>query len=511
MFNKKMISIIMVVVMIASFYVPVMASDVVSFADPILEAAVRANINKPTGDIMKSDVAEIRAIMLETERVSNLSGIENLSSLGSLKITDSQLSDLSPLATLPIYWLDLSNCQISDISVLGGFSGLQYAYLKNNKITNVDALKGKSQLAETELTGNPLTADDVAGITVVSGGRVRFEGGSVPVAPSADPTPVVVTPDPIMTTTPASVTVEPTSIPTPEPTATPIPVVTPTPIIATPTPEPTATPIPVVTPTPVVVTPEPTVSPEVTSNVTTEAAISVEPTLMKTVSEEIVVSDDVEFTDTVALTAVADSRSVELSWTKSSNPAVVGYVVHKKVKDGSFEKLSDFTSKKTKFTDDKTLPKEKYTYKIETVYRGEDSYFSNEAEAALTSESMIELKIGSDSIKVNGEDKKIDSTGSKPVVVSGRTLLPIRAIIEQLGGTIEWIASERKVIITLNDKVVEVIIDESNAKVNGEDKALDVPPMIFNNRTFIPLRFVSENVGCDVQWNAVDNTVNIVY
>ncbi|MHA7963714.1 stalk domain-containing protein [Paenibacillus sp. CAU 1782] len=100
--------------------------------------------------------------------------------------------------------------------------------------------------------------------------------------------------------------------------------------------------------------------------------------------------------------------------------------------------------------------------------------------------------------------------GATPVIKDGRTLLPIATLIEQLGGSVQWDAKERKVSITLNGNIVEVWIDKTKAIVNGEQKILDVSPTIMKSRTMVPLRFVTENLGMELFWDK-GNQIIILY
>ena len=119
-----------------------------------------------------------------------------------------------------------------------------------------------------------------------------------------------------------------------------------------------------------------------------------------------------------------------------------------------------------------------------------------------TSNLTIVLRINDPYMTVNGVKKEIDpGRGTVPVIVKGRTLVPIRAIIEEMGGSISWDGTERKVTITLKNTKIELWIDKKSALVNGATKELDVEPQIINSRTMIPLRFVTENLGCSVQWD----------
>lgn len=131
----------------------------------------------------------------------------------------------------------------------------------------------------------------------------------------------------------------------------------------------------------------------------------------------------------------------------------------------------------------------------------------------------IILKPNSPYMYVNNIPKEIDpGRGTKPVIVKewGRTVVPIRAIVETLGGKIEWDGNTKKVTINLNDTVIKLWIDHPQAKVNGILEWIDpnnhsVRPIIINNRTMLPLRFVAENLNCIVEWNAKSRTIIIRY
>ena len=128
----------------------------------------------------------------------------------------------------------------------------------------------------------------------------------------------------------------------------------------------------------------------------------------------------------------------------------------------------------------------------------------------------IVLQIGNPNIKVNNEARSIDEQGTKPVIKNNRTLVPIRAIVEALGGTIAWDGTERKVTITLKNTTIELWIGKNAAKVNGINTLIDssnpkVVPEIINSRTMLPLRFVTENLGCNIQWDGMTKTITIKY
>ena len=112
---------------------------------------------------------------------------------------------------------------------------------------------------------------------------------------------------------------------------------------------------------------------------------------------------------------------------------------------------------------------------------------------------------------VNGVSKEIDpGQCTVPVIVDQRTFIPIRAVIEEIGGTVGWDQTEQKVTITLGSNTVELWIDNTVIRVNGDQESMDVAPFVSDtNRTMLPVRFVTENLGLTVDWNSADQTVTI--
>lgn len=128
-------------------------------------------------------------------------------------------------------------------------------------------------------------------------------------------------------------------------------------------------------------------------------------------------------------------------------------------------------------------------------------------------ETVIILQIGNKNFTVNGETRTLDSP---PIIKNSRTLFPIRAVVESLGGTVGWSASDKKVTVSLDTNTIELWIGKPQAKVNGATKWIyeanhKVVPEITNGRTMLPLRFVTENLGCDVQWEDKTKAITITY
>lgn len=109
-------------------------------------------------------------------------------------------------------------------------------------------------------------------------------------------------------------------------------------------------------------------------------------------------------------------------------------------------------------------------------------------------------------VKVNN---KILGFDTQPIIESDRTLVPLRFIFETMGADVDWDGSIQTAIVTKNNTSVKFSIDNVSATVDGTVKIMDVPARLINDKTMIPLRFLSEELGYNVQWDGETRTVTI--
>lgn len=112
------------------------------------------------------------------------------------------------------------------------------------------------------------------------------------------------------------------------------------------------------------------------------------------------------------------------------------------------------------------------------------------------------------SVKINSQELYFDQ---QPIMEKGRVLVPMRAIFEAMGAKIEWSDRTKTVKATNDSTTVSLTLNSKQAVINGTKKNLDVPGKAVNGRTLVPLRFVSEALGANVEWNSNQNLVQITF
>lgn len=116
----------------------------------------------------------------------------------------------------------------------------------------------------------------------------------------------------------------------------------------------------------------------------------------------------------------------------------------------------------------------------------------------------IRLYLGRTGYLVGGQQQTMDVS---PILADGRLLLPVKYIAAPLGAVTDWDPVEQKVTISLQGNVIMLWINKPMARVNGVEKQIDpnnsnVKPIVVPpGRTMLPLRFIGESLGCEVNWD----------
>lgn len=127
---------------------------------------------------------------------------------------------------------------------------------------------------------------------------------------------------------------------------------------------------------------------------------------------------------------------------------------------------------------------------------------------------FFNVRINNNSYKVREAsvtvDKKEIKADFKPYIKEGRTFVPIREVTESLGAKVDWNNKDKSVTITLDNKAIQMKINSEDVKIDGKNTKVDkdqVPQLALyssprkETKTMVPLRFISETFGYDVNWN----------
>lgn len=121
--------------------------------------------------------------------------------------------------------------------------------------------------------------------------------------------------------------------------------------------------------------------------------------------------------------------------------------------------------------------------------------------------NLLKKQYKNKEITVYVNNEKIDFDYN-PIIENNRTLVPLRTIFEALGAVVSW--ENNTVTAKKGETVVSVEIGSNKMRVNDRSIVLEVPAQIKNNRTFVPLRAISEAFNNTVEWNGTTKTINII-
>ncbi|MCL2060267.1 MAG: copper amine oxidase N-terminal domain-containing protein, partial [Oscillospiraceae bacterium] len=233
----------------------------------------------------------------------------------------------------------------------------------------------------------------------------------------------------------------------------------------------------------------------------------------------------------IVLMAKVTDVGVKFDWTPGG--AEFGYRIYRSTSEGGESiSISDFPIAGSQFVDVNVKTDTQYYYSIRmvtaeasldrTTYEVVNEVVGAASEIlAIKTGNVVTrdaqrqfmlMQIGKDTMQVNENIVEIDpGRGTSPLVRDARTLVPIRAIVETMNGTVGWDDALREISLEAYGHNVWMKLDSETIIVDGDQKEIDVPPTTINERTMVPVRFVAENVGCNIQWIASTQEIIIVF
>lgn len=119
---------------------------------------------------------------------------------------------------------------------------------------------------------------------------------------------------------------------------------------------------------------------------------------------------------------------------------------------------------------------------------------------------VLTTSVFANQITLNINDQDV-WTPVSPVIEAGTTLVPLRIIGENLGATLDWDGFTKMVTITKGSTQIKLVINSKSVQVNNVKKQLLAPPKLIKGTTMVPLRFISENLNSEVDWDSRSRTV----
>lgn len=251
------------------------------------------------------------------------------------------------------------------------------------------------------------------------------------------------------------------------------------------------------------------------------------------------------------------SKEITISW-EYKGTGQTGFGIQRKTGSGSWADIGSTDAGAMYYTDSGLQPETTYYYRVTAVYPAGNSDYSpllvattnqpapvtnvnnvtnnnsNTTNNANTEVNIVNSNISNSNIASNNQINQTNSISNinnastvmdyvkimvngdyltsdvRPFLnKDGRVMVPFRAIGEKLGAQVDWEASTRTAVLTIEDVTVRVPINKQAIAVNGTEQQIDTFAIIKEGRTFIPVRAVSQALGAAVGWDQGTKTVDI--
>jgi len=122
----------------------------------------------------------------------------------------------------------------------------------------------------------------------------------------------------------------------------------------------------------------------------------------------------------------------------------------------------------------------------------------------------LAVPVSAQTTRVLVNNREVDFPDQQPVEREGRVYIPLRGVLDRIGAeTIQWRPGRGEVFVASGPRELLLRVGDNRARVDGQDVELDAPPILLGGRTMVPLRFVGENLGATVRWQGDTHTVFI--
>ncbi len=218
----------------------------------------------------------------------------------------------------------------------------------------------------------------------------------------------------------------------------------------------------------------------------------------------------------------ASSTRVDMSWIDNGTTETTYYIERKGPGDKEFLVLSDGKANLSSYGDSKVTAGSEYKYRVFCSNQYGDSEYSNEISVTIPAvgtppvyaSTVVSYYLNSTTSYVNGTARTMDTA---PMVIDDRMLLPIRFVVEPLGGNAVWNGIEQSATVYFNNHTIVLWLDNNTARVDGVETMIDpdnedvTPVSVPPDRIMLPLRFIAESTGCDAKWYPDTNEARITY
>jgi trimeric autotransporter adhesin len=136
----------------------------------------------------------------------------------------------------------------------------------------------------------------------------------------------------------------------------------------------------------------------------------------------------------------------------------------------------------------------------------DDITFLYESQKVNEVKQKVQMAVNKKSLTVNGKAMSIDQA---PTLVGEHTMVPVRLLVEAMGGQVDWRDEDRRVTVRRGDHLIDMWIESKQLVIDGTAVQTEAAPIILNERTMLPLRLIAESLGWKVGWDAKTMSITL--
>ena len=128
-----------------------------------------------------------------------------------------------------------------------------------------------------------------------------------------------------------------------------------------------------------------------------------------------------------------------------------------------------------------------------------------QAQTLIIDGKKVEYNLSPISLYVNKQ--LVQTKVMEPIQLDNRVLVPAREVFESMGAKVQWDNILKQVTVEYKNQTIVLVVNQTEATINGVKVSMDVPGKIINDKVMIPIRFVSEGIGMKVHWDSANRAV----
>jgi len=482
---KRFTVFLLIILLCTSFssqtYAEAAHSQEVAFADPNFEIAIKSLLNKTSGDsVSRSDLESLTEVDLSNRKIKNLQGLEYATNITQLNLSFNELADISPLKGLSkIRSLNLRENQISSIEDLSAMKELEFLAIDLNQISSLDAVKQLPRLQVLHANRNQISSihglSNAIEMTFLDLSNNKIEDIE-PLGKLTKLKYLYVGDNQIRDISPLRV-----------------------------------------------------LSTNLTSLSLDNNKITDVTPLAKLVNLTMLSISGNKITDLKPLKGLVKLDSLNASNNNIKDLAPLSGLFRLSLLNLSSNQIYDLEPlRNMKNLVDLTLnnnriwnlePIQNIEFKSSNEYFHGVGLYNNHLDLSQGTETSKIFKkvngigdlekvkksqrktqrlvIGSNTAYVGDSAYRITTA---PFIHMGRTYVPVRFVSEKLGANVGWNQRTKEVMIQKNDKMIRWVVGNRQVQVNQQTMLFDSPLLTRNNTTFVPIRFVSEQLNASVEY-----------